>query len=80
MPRFLLHHRHEPRECSVVFAAFNGHDGPPGLRAALASCRPGGHEIWWTVTAASEVAALAQLPVYVAARTTATAVEEVEFA
>ena len=25
MPRFLLHHRHEPHECGVAFASFRGH-------------------------------------------------------
>ena len=48
MARFLLHHRHEPRECGVVFAAFRGHDSP--LRpTAVASCGSGDHAIWWTV-------------------------------
>ena len=37
----------------------------------------GGHELWWTVEATSEVEALALLPLYVAERTTATKVSEV---
>src|SRR5918996_5246576 len=28
MPRYLLHHRHEPEECGVEFAAFKGHTSP----------------------------------------------------
>ena len=38
MPRFLLHHRHEPHECGVAFAAFRGHASPLRHQAALASC------------------------------------------
>jgi hypothetical protein len=77
MPSYLLHHRHEPRECGVVFAAFKGHESPLRHRATLASCDSGGHAIWWTVDAANEVDALALLPFYVAERTTATRVSEV---
>ena len=47
-------------------------------RATLASCRSGGHAIWWTVQADSENDALALLPFYVAERTTATRVSEVD--
>jgi hypothetical protein len=28
MPRFLIHHRHEPLQCGVVFAAFMGQESP----------------------------------------------------
>ena len=78
MPWYLLHHQHEPQECGVAFAAFRGFDSPLRHKATLASCRSGGHSIWWTVEAGSEEAALALLPFYVAERTTATAVSEVE--
>jgi hypothetical protein len=78
MPRFLLHHRHEPQECGVVFASFKGHESPLRRRPTLASCRSGGHAIWWTVEAEAEEDALRQLPFYVAERTTATPVQEVE--
>jgi len=78
MARFLLGHRHEPQECGVVFAAFKGHDSPLRHRRTIASCRSGGHAIWWTVEAASEADALLLLPYYVAARTTATRVCEVQ--
>jgi hypothetical protein len=78
MSCYMLHHRHEPHECGVVFAAFRGHQSPLRHRATLASCRSGGHAIWWTVQADSESDALALLPFYVAERTTATRVSEVE--
>ena len=78
MTRYLLNHHHEPHECGVVFASFRGHQSPLRHRPTLATCRSGGHAIWWTVEAASEADALAQLPFYVAERTTATSVSEVE--
>ena len=78
MPRYLLQHRHEPQECGVVFASFKGHESPLRHQATLASCRSGGHAIWWTVDAESEADALGQLPYYVAARTTVTRVCEVQ--
>ncbi len=78
MFRYLLQHRHEPQECGVVFASFKGHESPLRRQATLASCRSGGHAIWWTVQAESEADALRLLPYYVAARTTATRVNEVE--
>jgi hypothetical protein len=78
MPRYLLHHHHLPGECGAVFASFTGHDSPLRHTRATASCLFGGHEIWWKVTADSEQAALALLPFYVAARTTAVPVAELE--
>ena len=78
MPSFLIQHRHEAPECGVVFASFRGHQSPLRHQATLSSCRSGGHAIWWTVEAASEEDALALLPFYVAERTTATTVGEVE--
>ena len=77
MHRYLLYHRHEPHECGVVFASFKGHRSPLRHQPTLASCRSGGHAIWWTVEAESEQDALALLPFYVAARTTVTSVSEV---
>jgi hypothetical protein len=77
MPRYLLHHHHEPTECGVVFAAFRGFESPLRHKGALASCGSGGHSIWCTVESASEENALALLPFYVAERTTATSVNEV---
>ena len=78
MPHFLVHHRHEPRQCGIAFAAFKGHDSPLRHRAALASCPTGGHAIWWAVEAVSEDDALRQLPFYVSQRSTDTPVTEVE--
>jgi hypothetical protein len=78
MARYLLHHCHEPHECGVVFASFKGHESPLRHQPTLASCRTGGHAIWWTVDAASKEDALRLLPFYVAERTTATSVSEVD--
>lgn len=78
MAPFVLYHHHEPRECGTVFASFRGHQSPLRHQPTLASCRSGGHAIWWTVEAESEEDALALLPFYVAVRTTATGVNEVE--
>jgi len=78
VPRFLIHHRHEPHECGVVFAAFRGAESPLRRRSALGSCHWGGHALWWTVDAASESDALALLPYYVAARASATRVGDVD--
>lgn len=78
MSRYLLQHRHESEECGVVFASFRGHDSPLRHKYTLASCRSGGHAIWWTVEAESEADALRLLPHYVAARTTVARVSEVE--
>jgi hypothetical protein len=78
MSRYLLEHRHQPGECGVVFASFKGHASPLRHRATLASCRSGGHAIWWTVEAATEADALRLLPPYVARRTTAARVSEID--
>jgi hypothetical protein len=78
MARYLLQHRHRPHECGVVFASFRGHESPLRHQATVASCRYGGHAIWWDVEAAGEEEALRLLPAYVAARTTVTRVNEVE--
>ena len=77
MTRYLIHHRHEARECGVVYASFRGHESSLRHQAALASCDSGGHAIWWTVDAATEADALALLPFFIAERSTATAVTEV---
>ena len=78
MPCFLIHHRHEPHECGVAFASFRGHASPLRHQAALASCRTGGHAIWWSVEAAGPDEALALLPFFIAERATATRVDEVD--
>jgi len=78
MSCYLLHHRHEPHECGVVFASFSGHESPLRRHATLTSCASGGHEIWWTVDAETAADALELLPFYVAERTSATSVNEVD--
>ena len=78
MARYLLHHSHQPDECGVVFASFRGHTSPLRRQPTLASCRSGGHAIWWTVESASAADALDLLPPYVADRTTATSVSDVQ--
>jgi hypothetical protein len=78
MARYLIHHRHEPRECGVVFASFRGEDTPLRRHAALASCDYGGHAIWWAVDANDEKEALGLLPFFVAQRATVTRVGEVQ--
>jgi hypothetical protein len=74
---YVLHHQHEPHECRAAFASFKGHPSPLRHQAVFASCRSGGHAIWWTVNAGTESDALALLPFYVAERTTASGVTEV---
>lgn len=61
-----------------MFASFKGHQSPLRHRATLASCRSGGHAIWWAVEADSEEEALRLLPFYLAERTTITRVSEVQ--
>jgi hypothetical protein len=77
MPRFLLHHRHEPGECGVAFAAFKGYSSPLRHTATVASCVTGGHEVWWLVDAGGREEALALLPQFVAERSTATEIRKV---
>jgi len=77
VPQYLLHHRHAATDCGVVFAAFSGFASPLRHGTALASCRTGGHEIWWSVSAADDAAALRLLPAYVATTSTATRIDEI---
>jgi hypothetical protein len=77
MPRFLLHHTHEPRECPAAFAAWKGFPSPLRARPTIGSCLSGRHEIWWELDAAGDAEALAHLPPYVAERTEAIRVSEV---
>jgi hypothetical protein len=62
MPRFLLHHRHEPEECGVAFTSFKGHASPLRHSATVASSLSGSHEIWWLVDAPGPGEALAYVP------------------
>ncbi|MBX6391784.1 MAG: hypothetical protein IRZ08_22820 [Frankia sp.] len=80
MATFVLCHRHGPNECRFAFAAWRGFDSPLRHGSALASCAAGGdgdHQMFWTVQAADAAAALALLPGFLAARTTAVGVTEV---
>jgi hypothetical protein len=77
MPLFLLNHQHRAHECAAVFAAWQGFDSPLRHRRAPSTCLAGGHGLWWRVEATDGDAALAQLPRYVAERTTAVHVREV---
>ena len=76
MPRFILEHRHAPRECGVVFASFKAFRSPLRDTLVSASCDFGTHRIWWEVEAGTEVEAMAQLPAYVAERTAVTRVRD----
>jgi hypothetical protein len=78
VPCFLIHHRHESRECGAVFASFKGHESPLRHRATIASCSFGGHAIGWWVEAAGDPEALGLLPYFVAQRATATRIGPVE--
>jgi hypothetical protein len=78
MPRYLLHHHHEPDKCGVAFAAFKGHTSPLRHATTVASCLSGGHEIWWLVDAPGPDQALAQLPHFLAERSTVTEIREVQ--
>jgi len=78
MPLFRLHHRHEADECPAIYAAWKGFDSPLRRSVTLASCREGGHAIWWDVEAPDGRRALEQLPPYIASRTTISPVSQVE--
>jgi hypothetical protein len=62
----------------VVFASFKGFQSPLRHRVAIGSCDFGTHRIWWDVEAATAADALARLPRYVADRTVAIRVGDVE--
>jgi hypothetical protein len=78
MPVFLLHHQHEPGDCEAAFAAWTGFASPLRHRPAASTCLAGGHALWWRVQAEDGAAALGLLPRFVADRTTATQVRDVE--
>lgn len=77
MRRFLLNHRHRPRECRAAYAAWNGFESPLRAREAVSSCASGEHRIVWTVEAEDMQRALALLPPFVAQRTEVNEVKEV---
>jgi hypothetical protein len=78
MAAFLLQHQHEPHECAAAFAAWQGFDSPLRYGAVPSSCLVGGHGLWWRVEASDHAGALALLPRFVAERTTAIQVREVQ--
>jgi hypothetical protein len=78
MPKFVLSHRHDADECAVAAASWKGFRSPLRESRPLGSCATGGHRMWWTVDAPDLSAALAQLPPYVARRTCADEVREVQ--
>jgi hypothetical protein len=78
MARFMLEHTHTARECGAVFASFKAFRTPLRHRATVGSCHFGGHRIWWQVEAESADDALAQLPGYVAQRTSAIPIRDLE--
>lgn len=76
MARFVLWHRHEPKECRIAFASWKGFESPLRRAPVLASCVAGGHALLWTVDADNVQHALSLLPPFVARRTEAVAVTE----
>jgi hypothetical protein len=78
MPPFLLRHQHAPGECAAAFAAWQGFDSPLRGRPAACTCLDGGHAVWWRVEAADPRAALALVPPFVARRTEAISVRDVQ--
>lgn len=78
MPRFMLEHRHSAHECGVVFASFKAFESPLRHLATVGSCGFGTHRIWWDVEAATAEEALSRLPRYVAERTTAIRVGDLQ--
>jgi hypothetical protein len=78
MPVFLLSHRHAPGECAAAYAAWQGFDSPLRHGRAPSSCLAGGHGVWWQVEASDRERALGLLPRFVADRTTAVEVRDVE--
>ena len=78
MPFFLLNHQHQPHECAAAFAAWQGFQSPLRHVRVPSTCLTGGHGLWWRVQADDRAAALALLPRYVAERTDAVQVRDVE--
>ena len=79
MPRYLIVHEHAPHAVpGSAFTSFKGHPSVLRHRTTLASCVSGGHAIWWVVDAATDAEALALLPFFVAERSAAIRVGEVE--
>ena len=78
MAFYLLHHRHDALECDTAFAAWQGFASPLRSQPAASTCLAGGHAVWWRVEAPDRAAALALLPPYVARRTDAIPIRDVQ--
>jgi hypothetical protein len=78
MPSYLLHHQHDAGECAAAFAAWRGFASPLRRRPAATACLAGAHAVWWRVDAPDATEALALLPPYVARRTDAIPVRDVQ--
>ena len=78
MPAFILNHHHEPHECAASFAAWQGFESPLRHGRVPSTCLGGGHGLWWRVEARDVAGALALLPKFVAERTVAVEVREVD--
>jgi hypothetical protein len=78
MRTFMLQHSHAPDECDAAFAAWAGFQSPLRHEAVPSTCLDGGHALLWIVQAADRIAALALLPRFVAERTRAVQVRQVE--
>jgi hypothetical protein len=78
MPSFLLDHQHQPEECKAAFAAWRGYASPLRHGRVPSTCLTGGHRVWWRVEAGNSSEALALLPPFVAQRTDAVLVREIE--
>ena len=79
MSRYLLHHRHAPDECGVVFASFKGHREPasPPADAGLVPLRRP-RDLVDGRRRERRRKRSGLLPFYVAERTTITRVSEVQ--
>jgi hypothetical protein len=78
MATFLLHHQHGPGDCAAAFAAWAGFASPLRHRPAPSTCLTGSHCVWWRVDAPDADSALALLPRFVAERTRAIGIRDVE--
>ena len=78
MNQYVLYHRHAAGDCAACFAAWNGFRSDLRRTTTSSTCAFGGHEIWWILTAQNDRAALANLPGFVADRTIAVRIADVD--
>jgi hypothetical protein len=74
----MLEHEHTARECGAVFASFKAFESPLRHGVAVGSCHFGTHRIWWEVDATTGDEALTYLPHYVAERTAAIRIGDIQ--